>query len=146
MKKIRLNKTEREVIIKKVKQQILEKYNKQKEELINKYKPSSGYLYVEGELTKIKESVLKIRKFLGEDKLDDVFRYNNFDFCHTDIDLFIKNRLTNLRDHEIDFPEYPKINKEEMDSELVLMGISGEMTVEELINKLAEEYDKNACS
>jgi hypothetical protein len=29
-----------------------------------------------------------------------------------------------------------------MDAELVLMGISGEMTVEELINKLAEKYDK----
>lgn len=146
MKKIRLNKTEREVIIKKVKQQILEKYNKQKEELINKYKPSSGYLYVEGELTKIKESILKIRKFLGEDKLDDVFRYNNLDFCNTDLDMFIKNRLTNLRNHEIDFPEYPKIDREEMDAELVLMGISGEMTVEELINKLTEKYDKNACS
>lgn len=142
MKKIRLNKTERGVIIKKVKQQILEKYNKQREELINNYKPSPGYSYVEGELIKIKESILNIRKFLGEDKLDDVFHYNNLDFCHTDIDIFIKNRLTNLRDREIDFPEYPKINTEEMDSELVLMGISGEMTVEELINKLAEKYDK----
>ena len=142
MKKIRLNKTEREVIIKKVKQQILEKYNKQREELIKNYKPSPGYLYVEGELIKIKESILNIRKFLGEDKLDDVFRYNNLDFCHTDIDIFIKNRLVNLRDREIDFPEYPKIERDEMDSELVLMGISGEMTVEELINKLAEKYDK----
>ena len=142
MKKIRLNKTEREVIIKKVKQQILEKYNKQKEKLINDYKPSPDYLYVEGELTKIKEAVLNIKKFLGEDKLDDVFRYNNLDFCHTDIDLFIKNRLINLRNLDINFPEYPKINTEEMDSELVLMGISGEMTVEELINKLAEKYDK----
>lgn len=146
MKKIRLNKTEREVIIKKVKQQILEKYNKQKEELINKYKPSPGYLYVEGELTKIKEAILNIRKFLGEDKLDDVFRYNNLDFCNTDIDLFIKNRLINLRNLEINFPEHPKIEREEMDAELVLMGISGEMTVEELINKLAEKYDNDACS
>jgi len=142
MKKIRLNKTEREVIIKKVKQQILEKYNKQREELINNYKPSPSYLYVEGELTKIKEAILNIKKFLGEDKLDDVFHYNTLDFCHTDLDTFIKDRLTNLRNHEIDFPKYPKIEREEMDSELVLMGISGEMTVEELINKLAEKYDK----
>ncbi len=142
MKKIRLNKTEREVIIKKVKQQILEKYDKQREELIKNYKPSPGYLYVEGEFIKIKESILNIRKFLGEDKLNDIFCYKNLDFCHTDIDIFIKNRLVNLRDLEINFPEYPRINTEEMDAELILMGISGEMTVEELINKLAEKYDK----
>jgi hypothetical protein len=142
MKKIRLNKTEREVIVKKVKQQILEKYNKQKEELINNYKPSSDYLYIEGELSKIKEAILNIKKSLGKDKVGDIFRYNTIDLCHTDIDLFIKNRLTNLRNLEINFPECPRINVEEMDAELVLMGISGEMTVEELINKLAEKYDK----
>ena len=142
MKKIRLNKTEREVIVKKVKQQILEKYNKQKEELINNYKPSSDYLYLEGELSKIKEAILNIKKSLGKDKVGDIFRYNTIDLCHTDIDLFIKNRLTNLRNLEINFPECPRINVEEMDAELVLMGISGEMTVEELINKLAEKYDK----
>lgn len=141
MKKIRLNKTEREVIIKKVKQQILEKYNKQREELINNYKPSPGYSYVEGELIKIKEAILNIRKAL-KDKVGDIFHYNAVDFCSTDIDLFIRNRLINLRNLEIDFPEYPKIDREEMDSELVLMGISGEMTVEELINKLVEKYDK----
>lgn len=142
MKKIRLNKTEREVIVKKVKQQILEKYNKQKEELISNYKPSSGYLYIEGELTKIKEAILNIRKSLGKDKVGDVFRYNTVDFYHTDMDQFIKNRLINLRNLEINFPECPRINTEEMDAELILMGISGEMTVEELINKLAEKYDK----
>lgn len=142
MKKIRLNKTEREVIVKKVKQQILEKYNKQKEELISNYKPSPGYLYVEGELTKIKEAILNIKKSLGKDKVGDVFRYNTVDFCHTDMDQFIKNRLINLRNLEINFPECPRINTEEMDAELILMGISGEMTVEELINKLAEKYDK----
>ena len=144
MKKIRLNKTEREVVIKKVKQQILEKYNKQKEELISNYKPSSDYLYIEDELTKIKEAILNIRKFLGDDKLNSVFHYYNLDFCYSNLDTFIKDRLTNLRNLEINFPEYPKINTEEMDAELVLMGISGDMTVEELINKLAEKYD--ACS
>ena len=142
MKKIRLNKTEREVIVKKVKQQILEKYNKQKEELISNYKPSSNYLYIEGELTKIKEAILNIRKSLGKDKVGDIFHYNTVDFCYTDIDTFIKNRLINLRNLEINFPECPRINTDEMDSELVLMGISGEMTVEELINKLVEKYDK----
>ena len=142
MKKIRLNKTEREVVIKKVKQQISEKYNKQREELINNYKPSSDYLHLESELTKIKEAILNIRKFLGKDKLGSMFRYNTIDLTYTNIDQFIENRLTNLRDLEINFPEYPIINKEEMDAELVLMGISGEMTVEELINKLAEKYDK----
>lgn len=142
MKKIRLNKTEREVIIKKVKQQILEKYNKQKEELIKNYKPSSDYLRLESELTKIKEAILNIKKFLGENRTGNVFRYNTVDFCHTNMDLFIKDRLTVLRNLEINFPEYPKINADEMDAELVLMGISGEMTVEELINKLTEKYDE----
>lgn len=142
MKKIRLNKTEREVIIKKVKQQISEKYNKQKEELINKYKPSSDYLHLESELTKIKEAILNIKKVLGENKVRNIFRYNNLDFCYDDLDVFIKNRLTNLRNLEINFPECPRINTEEMDAELVLMGISGEMTVEELINKLTEKYEK----
>lgn len=142
MKKIRLNKTEREVIIKKVKQQILEKYNKQKEELINKYKPSSNYLYIEGELTKIKEAILNIRNSLDKDKVGRIFRYNTIDLYYTDMDLFVKNGLTSLRNLEINFPECPRINTEEMDAELVLMGISGEMTVEELINKLTEKYEK----
>ena len=144
MKKIRLNKTEREVVIKKVKQQISEKYNKQREKLINDYKPSSDYLRLESELTKIKEAILNIKKFLGEDKVSKLFRYYSIDFCYTNLDTFVKDRLTILKNLEINFPECPRIDTEEMDAELVLMGISGDMTVEELINKLAEKYD--ACS
>ena len=141
MKKIRLNKTEREVVIKKVKQQISEKYDKQREELINNYKPSSDYLRLESELTKIKEAILNIKKFLGEDKFNKMFRYYSIDFCYTNLDTFTKDRLTTLRNLEISIPECPRIDTEEMDADLVLMGISGEMTVEELINKLAEKYD-----
>ena len=141
MKKIRLNKTEREVVIKKVKQQISEKYDKQREELINNYKPSSDYLRLESELTKIKEAILNIKKFLGEDKFNKMFRYYSIDFCYTNLDTFANDRLTTLRNLEISIPECPRIDTEEMDADLVLMGISGEMTVEELINKLAEKYD-----
>lgn len=135
MGKVRLNKTEREAIIRKIKKQVMDNYYAKKKEVEDSYKPSKHYLIVKKSIEELRDTLLTLQKLIGSGDYVSSFGYAKYND-------FGKSRLVDIMVEELkdSYPEYPNIKDEEIHDALILGGISEDFNVEDFIKGWVEKF------
>lgn len=140
----RLNKTERQVIAKKVSEKIKANYKEEVRKMKDSYKPSKKYKQIEKELDTIGNSIMAIKKLTENDEYYSRSLYVRLDYCNIDdYNKSKKEYLENVKERELNIPQLPYISYSDLEDDLVLMGISEDLSTEDLINSLVEKYQKS---
>lgn len=121
---MKFTKEQRSAIIQRVAKIANEEYNKKVKEAINNYVPSEDYKRLEKALHEREEACIVIGELWSN--------------CYKTDKIDIKEALNSFRIKEINIKR-PYINKEDLDSEIILSQCAG---VEELISHLLELISK----
>lgn len=136
---MKLNKTERDALIRKIKEHILERAREENQKKIDSYVPSNDYLkasdYFDLIIKVIPELVKLLNKSTGQ-KVDT----NRF------VDWIGAKEiwLGRIRDKELEI-KIPSVSygiRDKIDDDLILQGIDSDSSVESMIQNLTDKYYK----
>lgn len=135
---MKLNKSEREALVRKIEEQIKGTIEKENQEIINHYVPSEEYLKVSNYFDQIIEVMPGLSSMLVElttTRVSD--RFSDWPFIK-------ESWLARIRDKElgIKIPSVPYSMLKKIEDDLILQGIDPNSSIETIIQNLVDKYIK----
>lgn len=135
---MKLNKTEREALVRKIEEQIKGTIEKKNQEKIDQYVPSNEYQKVRDYFDQLIEVMPKLSSMLTEltkTRLSD--RFSDWPFVK-------ESWLAKVRDKElgIKIPSIPYSLLKKVEDDLILQGIDSNSSIETIIQNLVDKYIK----
>lgn len=135
---MKLNKTEREALVRKIEEQIKGTLEKKNQEKIDQYVPSNEYQKVSDYFDQIVEVMPELGSMLAKlttTRLSD--RFSDWPFIK-------ESWLAKVRDKElgIKIPNIPYSLLKKVEDDLILQGIDSNSSIETIIQNLVDKYIK----